>query len=593
MKKFLWIVLTWIFGIALSVWTASAASTDCLNIEFDNWDSVCLEISKSGTKNFKISVAKNNLSKNATLRCNILLPNNEIHPLSTCKWSFSYNWSSTQSVIVYATYNSYFRRQQAKINFNNGSWGSSSNVISVSKASWSSSSSNNSDIELSTNRKSPSTNQYVNLTIETDRNYVGKLYLNAKYRSSSSASWSTISNTSSNYFNDYSTEWNNEYYKMVSSDRWSVTLNNLVKFRKDGYYRIYVKDTDGNESYIQFSVGDVSSSSDNSDLKVTASPSNPDTYDWVKLTIETDDDYTGKINFSKFQYRSSSSSSWSTISSRTSSTYVSDYSNEWSNGYYKMTSSDDGYVTLKNLVKFNKKGYYRIYVEDTDGNESYVQINVDVSGSSSSSKSDKVQLSTNRKSPSTSQYINLTIDTDYSRYSGKLYLSAKYRSSSSASWSSISNTSSTYFNDYSTEWKNGYYRMTSSDKGNVTLNSLVKFRKNWYYRIYVEDTDGNESYIQFSVWNVKDVDDDSDVEGYTATQLDKVKKVYKEWNSMVAQMQKEYPSLKNNSYWIRISDNFYDDMKDVVNNKKSRDFDDYDDFQKAFDEWYKYTMQNI
>ena len=34
-------------------------------------------------------------------------------------------------------------------------------------------------------------------------------------------------------------------------------------------------------------------------------------------------------------------------------------------------------------------------------------------------------------------------------------------------------------------------------------------------------------------------------------------------------------------------------MKDVVNNKKSRDFDDYDDFQKAFDEWYKYTMQNI
>ena len=34
-----------------------------------------------------------------------------------------------------------------------------------------------------------------------------------------------------------------------------------VKFRKDGYYRISVIDTDGNESYIEFSVGDVSKSS--------------------------------------------------------------------------------------------------------------------------------------------------------------------------------------------------------------------------------------------------------------------------------------------------------------------------------------------
>jgi len=49
--------------------------------------------------------------------------------------------------------------------------------------------------------------------------------------------------------------------------------------------------------------------------------------------------------------------------------------------------------------------------------------------------------------------------------------------------------------------------MTSSDDGEVNLKNLVKFRKNGYYRIYVEDTDGNESYIQF---NVGDVDDDYD-----------------------------------------------------------------------------------
>ncbi|MBQ5945663.1 hypothetical protein IJL65_04775 [bacterium] len=161
-----------------------------------------------------------------------------------------------------------------------------------------------------------------------------------------------------------------------------------------------------------------------------------------------------------------------------------------------MTSFDDGEAVLKNLVKFKKSGYYRIYVEDTDGNESYVQISVDTSSSSSSS--DEIELSTNRKSPTTSQYVNLTIETD-DDYTGKLTLSAKYRSSSSSSWSSISNTSSTYFTDYSDEWDDGYYRMKSSDDGEVTLKNLVKFRKNGYYRIYVEDTDGNESYIQFNV----------------------------------------------------------------------------------------------
>ena len=62
---------------------------------------------------------------------------------------------------------------------------------------------------------------------------------------------------------------------------------------------------------------------------------------------------------------------------------------------------------------------------------------------------------------------------------------------------------------------------------------------------------------------------------------------------MLAQMMKNYPKLKNDTYWSRLSNNFYNDMKDVVNNKSPRDFDDFEDFQDAFDDWYKYTMQNI
>jgi hypothetical protein len=41
--------------------------------------------------------------------------------------------------------------------------------------------------------------------------------------------------------------------------------------------------------------------------------------------------------------------------------------------------------------------------------------------------------------------------------------------------------------------------MTSSDKGEATLKNLIKFKKNGYYKIYVEDTDDNESSVEFTV----------------------------------------------------------------------------------------------
>ena len=339
-------MLAWIIGIALSVWSAIAASSDCLNVRFNNWDSICLWITKNNSKNFQLSVDKNNLSSNSSLKCYVILPDATMYTLNGCRWTFSYTAGGTDDVIVSATY-----------------------VLR-----------------------------------------------------------------------------NNDFY----SKRIPTT-----------------------------------------------------------------------INFSKGTWGSSSSSS-----------------------------------------------------------------------SSSSSNSDEVQLSTNRKSPSTSQYVNLTIETD-KKYTGKLTLSAKYRSSSSSSWSSVSNTSSTYFSNYSDEWDDGYYKMTSSDKGEVTLSNLVKFKKNGYYRIYVKDTDGNESYIQFNVGVDDDDDDTSSVDGFTSKEYSKVKSVYKDWDSMIWEMQRKYPTLKNDTYWVKLSNNFYDDMKDVINNVRYRDFSDYDDFEKAFNDWYKYTLNNI
>jgi hypothetical protein len=92
---------------------------------------------------------------------------------------------------------------------------------------------NNYDLEVTTNDRNPSTSEYIRLTIDTDRDYYGKVTLSAKYRSSTSSSWMNISNTSSVYFSNYSDEWEQGYYKMKSSDNGHKIISNLLKFAKN------------------------------------------------------------------------------------------------------------------------------------------------------------------------------------------------------------------------------------------------------------------------------------------------------------------------------------------------------------------------
>jgi hypothetical protein len=61
---------------------------------------------------------------------------------------------------------------------------------------------------------------------------------------------------------------------------------------------------------------------------------------------------------------------------------------------------------------------------------------------------------------------------------------------------------------------------------------------------------------------------------------------------MISQLKRDYPSLKKDTYWAKLTDSFYNNIKDVVNDKKSRNFEDYDDYTKAFNSRYKYTMNN-
>ena len=548
--------------MALLAGLGNATQANCLEVKFDNSrDSICVALEKNGSR-YYASLEKSNIPSNTPLRCEIELPNGRLENLGACDGYFQYDSTRIEQVkrlIRLGTRD--FVTVDAYFDFRNGSWGSNNQGGS-----------SNNNVKISTNKSSPTTNQWVNVTVETDSSYRGWVEFSVQYRAASSSSRSTVS--SSTYFTA-SSEFNNGY-KFTSSDKGEKTFNSFIRFNKSGYYRLYVKDDNRNEDYVQFSV-DTSSSNYNDDISISTNRPSPTTNQWVNVTVETDSSYRGRVEFS-LQYRSSSSSSRSTVSS---STYFT-ASSEFNNGY-RFTSSDYGEKTFNSFIRFNKSGYYRLYVKDDNRNEDYVQFDVDTS---SSNNNDDISISTNRPSPTTNQWVNVTVETD-SSYRGRIEFSLQYRSSSSSSRSTVS--SSTYFTA-SSEFSNGY-KFTSSDKGEKTFSSFMRFNKSGYYRLYVKDDNRNENYVQFNVGGTSNNNEESNVKGFTVKELDKVTKVHKIWRDVVSELRRGSNALKNDSYWTRLSDNFYDNMGDVINDRKNREFSDYRDFLDAFNVWFKYTSR--
>ena len=539
MKKLIFSMLWILIGLSLNISTAHAQ--DCLRVDFDNGEWMCLNMNKNGN-NYKIYPTRYFWLRSDAVICYVILPNNVMKRLDSCNGVFYYNGHWTQNITISAMYNAdntiYNNRLPASVNFSNGSrsrrtsslnhsnyynsstytstntkcnrnncnnckdYYCSSNNSAYSNST--SSKSYNNKLELESNDIFPDIDQFINLSIETDNDYTGTLYLSAKYRSPTNTERTSIPNRSYTYFYDYSSTRSNWSYTMSRSDSGNITLKNLIKFKKFGHYRIYVKDIYGKESYIQFSVentksenypyrytesyGDSyndkysynsNSSKNRNELEIYAYPSTVDTKEWVRVTIETDDNYTWKIYFTKLQYRSTNSSSWKDIS-RLSSSYIYDYSDQREDGYYKMTRSDEWEKDLYRFIKFNKNWYYRIYIEDTYENKNYVQIFV---GEKNEEESD-------------------------------------------------------------------------------------------YY--YVKNT-----YSDDIVW------------WFTSSQLEKVRNIYFSRDNTIGQLQKQYPNLKKDNYRIRLSNNLYNDMKDIINNHRFRNLDDYDDFLEAYNDRYRYTMQNI
>ena len=461
MKK----VLSFILLLWAIFWWATFA---CEEVEMTNGD-VCIDIEKDDDT-YTLERTLTNTNWSVSLRCDILLPNNQLKYVGACNGEFTYDWEWSKKIKIYVQLNGDNDNIEQYYDFDDGEWTDSS----------SSSSSSDEDLDnfyLTTDDTTPSTSQRVDLRIkardddnETITDYNGTVDFKVYYRTSSSASWTLT--TSSTYF-EINEDYEDWYEFDEDDDEWYATLSDFIKLKKSYDYKVRVYDTDDTSIYkeLTFDVWGSSSDSttDGNNFKVTASSTTPETNERVDLTIAARDWYDVETNYS--------------------SDITFDVKYQTSNSYSRLTAPS-----------------------------SYYTINT-----------------TNNR------------DDDY---------------------------------DNGIEFRS--YRQWS-----YKFNDFIKFHKNYKFKIIVTDAD-DEDRDWYTTIDISEYSNSS-IDGFTSSELIQVERMYNVWDNLIDQLKAEYDNLDNSNYWQTLSDNLYDEMEKILEDDNDR-YEDYDEFNKAFLTWYRYTI---
>ena len=134
------------------------------------------------------------------------------------------------------------------------------------------------------------------------------------------------------------------------------------------------------------------------------------------------------------------------------------------------------------------------------------------------------------------------------------------------------------------------YTFTSSNNGTKTFSNIIKFNKNNYsYKVIVYDED-NEDIEGYKTFTVGTVSNDSDVDGFTDSELRTLGAIYEAWPDAVQRLEDRYPRLENSSRRQSMADDIYDEMEKVLEDDENREYEDFMDFYNAFLDRYRYTV---
>ena len=576
MKKVHYLLLAAMLPVA---GLANAAFAWCQTISFTDGSSFCFDIAKTGTDTYRAEVSSSRVSS-SSLSCKLTLPNNNRIDLPNCQWNFNYGGSDMKVELRADTPNAY-SVLVANYDFRNGRFtdGSDSNNRDWNNNYW------GYQVDFSSvSTNNPSTDQWIDMTLRvrnTSASYSN--YFNGRvnftveeYRN---GTWRTASSS------DYSLE--RSSYDFSYSDAGERRLTNFLRFRNNGQYRILAQiDGTNYTAYQTFTVGDGNNNRrDNNRSNWVAiddiSTTSPSVDQWISLRVRRDGSYYSSqtVRFEVEEYRDGY---WR-------SAYSSDYDLDRSS--YTFYSSESS-KSFSSFLKFRKDGEFRLtarldngetttasfYVGRGRNNTTSSQIRVEKSGSSSVSAGSWVDL-------------NLTAYQRYSNSKNENYngeLSVKVQKKDWYYWSTAS--SSDY--DISSSYVN-FYR---SDYGRKYLTNFIRFRNNGQYKVIFTDrsdssiTDSIELSVGGSYYDNTWRQNNNNY-NYTNAEYDKLRAVYNIWQGVISTLKRDYPRLRNSSFWQSESDRFYNNMRAVINGERNPAFDSWNRFYQGFMDWFSLTLR--
>ncbi|MDR2541193.1 MAG: hypothetical protein LBD11_05520 [Candidatus Peribacteria bacterium] len=96
-----------------------SASANCLTVNFDNGEKICLELNEENSNYYYANVTS--APSDATLKCDVVLPNDVNESLGACNGYFYYSSNKTETLRLYVWLNNReFKVVDAKYNFSSG-----------------------------------------------------------------------------------------------------------------------------------------------------------------------------------------------------------------------------------------------------------------------------------------------------------------------------------------------------------------------------------------------------------------------------------------------------------------------------------------
>jgi hypothetical protein len=141
----------------------------------------------------------------------------------------------------------------------------------------------------------------------------------------------------------------------------------------------------------------------------------------------------------------------------------------------------------------------------------------------------------------------------------------------------------------STYEDNGY-TFTSSNNGQKTFSNLIKFNRNNYsYKVLVYD-ENDESIEGYSIFTVGSTSSSSSVYGFSSSELNTVQNIYDARDDMINNLESRYSRLRSSTRRQTMSDDLKIAMKEIIDDDSNKTYDNFDDFNAAWLDWYRYTI---